>query len=53
LRAGLGVLTTSIPAYLRNGLHVPTLTVGALFTAAVAASVAGPVVGGMLADTLV
>jgi MFS family permease len=47
---GLGVLTTYIPAYLRSGLHLPTLTVGALFTAVVAASVAGPVVGGMLAD---
>jgi MFS family permease len=47
---GLGVLTTYIPAYLRSGLHLPTLTVGWLFTAVVAASVAGPVVGGMLAD---
>jgi MFS family permease len=47
---GLGVLTTYIPAYLRSGLHLPTLTVGALFTAVVAASVAGPVLGGMLAD---
>lgn len=47
---GLGVLTTYIPAYLRSGLHLPTLTVGALFTAVVAASVAGPVIGGVLAD---
>ncbi len=47
---GLGVLTTYIPAYLHSGLHLPTLTVGALFTAVVAASVAGPVIGGMLAD---
>jgi MFS family permease len=47
---GLGVLTTYVPAYLRSGLHLPTLTVGALFTAVVAASIAGPVVGGMLAD---
>ncbi len=47
---GLGVLTTYVPAYLHSGLHLPTLTVGALFTAVVAASVAGPVVGGMLAD---
>lgn len=47
---GLGVLTTYIPAYLRSGLHLPTLTVGGLFTAVVAASVAGPVIGGMLAD---
>ena len=47
---GLGVLTTYVPAYLRSGLHLPTLTVGALFTAVVAASVAGPVIGGVLAD---
>lgn len=47
---GLGVLTTYVPAYLRSGLHLPTLTVGALFTAVVAASVAGPVIGGMLGD---
>lgn len=47
---GLGVLTTYVPAYLRSGLHLPTLTVGALFTVVVAASIAGPVVGGMLAD---
>ncbi|MBO0824452.1 MAG: MFS transporter [Actinobacteria bacterium] len=47
---GLGVLTTYVPAYLRSGLHLPTLTVGALFTAVLAASVAGPVIGGMLAD---
>ena len=47
---GLGTLTTYIPAYLRSGLHLPTLTVGALFTLVMAASVAGPVAGGMLAD---
>ena len=47
---GLGVLTAYVPAYLRSGLHLPTLTVGALFTVVVAASIAGPVVGGMLAD---
>jgi MFS family permease len=47
---GLGTLTTYIPAYLRSGLHLPTLTVGTLFTIVVAASVAGPVAGGHLAD---
>lgn len=47
---GLGVLTTYVPAYLRSGLHLPTLTVGALFTVVMAASIAGPVVGGMLGD---
>ncbi|MGH3234226.1 MAG: MFS transporter, partial [Streptosporangiaceae bacterium] len=29
---GLGTLSAYIPAYLRSGLHLPTLTVGALFT---------------------
>ena len=47
---GLGTLTTYIPAYLRSGLHPPTLTVGTLFTLVMAASIAGPVAGGMLAD---
>jgi MFS family permease len=47
---GLGTLSTYIPAYLRSGLHLPTLTVGTLFTVVMAASVAGPVAGGYLAD---
>jgi MFS family permease len=47
---GLGTLSTYIPADLRTGLHLPVITVGALFTAIMAASVAGPVVGGSLAD---
>ncbi|MGH3186926.1 MAG: MFS transporter [Streptosporangiaceae bacterium] len=47
---GLGTLSTYIPAYLRSGLHLPTLTVGALFTLIMAASIAGPLAGGMLAD---
>jgi MFS family permease len=47
---GLGTLSTYIPAYLRSGLHLPTLTVGALFTLIMAASIAGPVAGGLLAD---
>ncbi|MGH3191838.1 MAG: MFS transporter [Streptosporangiaceae bacterium] len=47
---GLGTLSTYIPAYLRSGLHLPTLTVGTLFTLVMAASIAGPVAGGMLAD---
>ena len=49
---GLGTLTTYIPAYLRSGLHLPTLTVGTLFTVIMAASIAGPVVGGMLGDRI-
>lgn len=47
---GLGTLSTYIPAYLRSGLHLSTLTVGTLFTLIMAASIAGPVVGGLLAD---
>ena len=47
---GLGTLSTYIPAYLRSGLHLSTLTVGTLFTLIMAASIAGPVAGGLLAD---
>jgi MFS family permease len=47
---GLGTLSTYIPAYLRSGLHLPTLTVGTLFTLIMAASIAGPLAGGLLAD---
>ncbi len=47
---GLGTLTTYIPAYLRSGLHMPALTVGALFTVIMAAGIAGPLVAGSLAD---
>ncbi len=47
---GLGTLSTYIPAYLRSGLHLSTLTVGALFTLIMAASIAGPLAGGLIAD---
>jgi predicted MFS family arabinose efflux permease len=47
---GLGTMTTYIPAYLRSGLHLSTITVGALFTLIMAASIAGPLAGGFLAD---
>lgn len=47
---GLGTLTTYIPAYLRSGLHLPTFTIGVLFTLVLAASIVGPLAGGMLAD---
>jgi len=47
---GLGTLSTYIPAYLRSGLRMSTLTVGTLFTLIMAASIAGPVAGGLLAD---
>lgn len=47
---GLGTLSTYVPADLRSGLHLPTLTVGAIFTAVMAAAVVGPLAGGALAD---
>ena len=47
---GLGTLSTYIPADLRTGLHLSVITVGVLFTVIMAASVAGPLVGGSLAD---
>lgn len=47
---GLGTLSTYLPAYLRSGLHLSTLTVGVLFTVVMAASIGGPVLGGVLAD---
>ncbi|MGH9083807.1 MAG: MFS transporter, partial [Acidimicrobiales bacterium] len=47
---GLGTLSIYIPADLRTGLHLPAITVGVVFTAVMAASVAGPLVGGSLAD---
>jgi MFS family permease len=47
---GLGTLSIYLPAYLRSGLHFSTLTVGGLFTVVMAASIGGPVLGGVLAD---
>lgn len=47
---GLGTLSAYVPAYLHSGLHLSTVGVGALFTVIMAASVAGPIVAGMLAD---
>ncbi|MGH9081754.1 MAG: MFS transporter, partial [Acidimicrobiales bacterium] len=47
---GLGTLSTYIPADLRTHLNLPAITVGAVFTAVMAASVAGPILGGSLGD---
>lgn len=47
---GLGTLTVYIPAYLRTGLHLSALGVGGLFSVVMAASIAGPLIGGNLAD---
>lgn len=49
---GLGALTTYVPAYLRSGLHLSPLAVGAVFTVVVLGSIAGPVVAGHLADRI-
>ena len=47
---GLGTLSTYLPADLRSGLRLPTITVGTVFTVVMAASVVGPVLAGRLAD---
>lgn len=47
---GLGTLSTYVPADLHSHLDLPALTVGAVFTAMMAASVVGPVVAGSVAD---
>ena len=49
---GLGTLTVFVPAYLKSGLHLGTVTVGALFTALLVGSILGPVVAGYVADRL-
>lgn len=47
---GLGTLSAYLPAYFRSGLHLSALTVGVLFSLVMAASIGGPLLGGMLAD---
>jgi MFS family permease len=47
---GLGTLAVFVPAYLKSGLHLHTLTVGALFTALLVGSILGPVMAGYVAD---
>jgi MFS family permease len=47
---GLGTISTYLPAYLKSGLHLGQITVGVVFTVVMAASVAGPVGAGYLAD---
>lgn len=49
---GLGTLTVYIPAYLRSGLGLSALGVGELFSVVMAASIAGPLLVGNLADRL-
>ncbi len=49
---GLGTITTYLPAYLKSGLHLGQIEVGVVFTTVMAASVAGPVLAGYLADRI-
>lgn len=49
---GLGVLTTYVPAYLRDGLHESALTVGILVTVVSIGAVLGPMAGGHLSDRI-
>ncbi|MDA8311989.1 MAG: MFS transporter [Actinomycetota bacterium] len=49
---GLGTLAVFVPAYLKSGLHLHALWVGALFSALVIGSIAGPVLAGHLADRM-
>jgi MFS family permease len=47
---GLGTLAVFVPAYLKSGLHLHALTIGALFTALLVGSIVGPVLAGHVAD---
>ncbi|MHB8578108.1 MAG: MFS transporter [Dehalococcoidia bacterium] len=47
---GLGVITTYLPAYLKDGLHLGTITSGVLFNILLIGSVASTVVAGYLSD---
>ncbi|HVC23474.1 MAG TPA: MFS transporter [Candidatus Dormibacteraeota bacterium] len=47
---GLGTLNTFIPLYLRDQLHLPELTVGALFNLLLVGAVLGPLLVGHLSD---
>jgi hypothetical protein len=48
---GRGTIPTYLPAYLKSGLHLGQITAGVVFTAVMAASVAGPVAAGRLGRT--
>src|SRR5579884_4040612 len=47
---GLGVITTYIPAYLKNQLHFSEFRTGLLFNVLLVGSVAGTLLGGRLSD---
>lgn len=47
---GQGVLTTYVPGYLKDGLHLPTVTVGLVVTLIVTGGIVGPVLAGYVSD---
>jgi MFS family permease len=49
---GLGSLSSYIPAYLRDGLQLPQITVGLIYTVLLIGSVVGPLGVGYLSDRL-
>ncbi len=49
---GLGTLNAYIPVYLRNGVHLPEVEVGAIFNLVLLGAVVGPLLGGYLSDRL-
>jgi MFS family permease len=49
---GLGVLTTYVPAYLNDGKHLSSVTMGVLFAVVMVGSVGGPALAGQLADRI-
>ncbi|HEX6513252.1 MAG TPA: MFS transporter [Chloroflexota bacterium] len=49
---GLGVVLTYVPLYLTNSLHLSASIVGALFTALLAGSIVGPILGGRASDAI-
>ncbi len=49
---GLGTLNAYIPVYLRDGIHLPEVEVGAIFNLVLLGAVLGPLLGGYLSDRL-
>ena len=49
---GLGTISAYLPAYLKSDLHLGQIQIGVVFTTVMAASIAGPVLAGHLADRL-
>lgn len=49
---GLGTLNAYIPVYLRDGVHLPEVEVGAIFNLVLLGAVLGPLLGGFLSDRM-